>query len=182
MAHRIEFRRRPIRSKAAGRILNDEVRKELKVVAQSTANKLNSYVADWDSNIRFRVKATYATENRILMSVEAEGDALAIQRWNMVDSEGREGGAQIPKGNIRKPMRFQVGYARKTKIGVVRPVAPGERYGAWVSKWAVKQGEVKPAHLTEIVKRSLIEPTLDRRLNSARERAVRKFKNASRPG
>jgi hypothetical protein len=176
----LTIKRRPIKSQAAGKIMNDEIRGELKLIGDEVVGTyFDEVVRFWDSDISFRV-TVQVTASRVILTIKAVGDELAVQRWNMVDSEGRDGGVTITAKNPSDVMRYLSNYVKKTGLAVASSGgAPGSRYGDWVSARSVTQGAVEPGGYTERAKNELIEPALDRRIRAAYRRAFRKVTGRS---
>lgn len=181
MTGRMIVRRKPPKSQAQGKVMQDEIRTDLTQLFEAAAIRLESAVEDWTHPPEFKV-VVQSGPTRITGSITVANKEEAISpgftvgaAWDMVDSKGRRGGTVISSSDGGY-LRFQSGYARQTNWPgqPSYPVGPGERFGPWNAALTVEQGEVVPLHITEGVKQDVIDPVIDRRIRAAYRRAFRK--------
>jgi hypothetical protein len=160
------YKRRAISSQIRGKILQDEIRNELKALGEEAARPLNELVATWE-NLHFEVHVESGPK-RILLSIVDKGDEMSKKRWAMVDYKGRERRTIITAKKAGGRLKFQPGYVQKTGGG------SGEYFGNYVFPQAVIQGAVEPQGHTDKIKKEILEPGFRRRIRNAYRRAFRK--------
>lgn len=176
MPTQLKMKRAGIKSKIAGKILNEEIRRDLKTLGDQVVSLyFNQITRHWESNITFKV-SIQSTGSRIILSVIPQGDEEALKNWELVN-EGRPGGIKIVAKNPSGVMRYLSNYVRKTGLAVSGQ--PG-RSGEWVSAREVTQGAVEPGNFVEEAQEKYVQPNFAKVINRGYQRTWARARKESR--
>jgi hypothetical protein len=195
-------------SKYGGDIMDKEILDEFRgPFAAAVKQSYERITAGWsaESKPKFVVRAGKSSAGRFFWNIRVEGSELQKNRWQMVDSVGRKGGATIkPKtyfsGDFsdrtsRRGMKLKFkSYYPKTlprtpssssavraptsgppRVSISAPISAG---GQAFYMREVKQGAVEPRRFTELV----IEPSATIEFQKARRRAYQRVARRMRSG
>jgi hypothetical protein len=188
-----------IRGETLDKYMRDAINTELKPFAEKEFEK---YVGKWNLKPRLKDKrvAQVGQTRGQVFTMTVQGPKLAIDRWNMVDTEGRKGGKIVESKKTKyvkvaseRAIRGESGAGGRvqTKVEVrkVKVPMPLRRYLSktnhrgslftgsgeyeeppYAFRTKVKQGAVRPAYIT----RDHIAPVIRREMTRVVENAYRR--------
>ena len=192
----LTLKRRKSLSKYAGEIMDKEILDALRgEVARLAKREYAKLVQTWSTKPKFVVRAGKSSAGRFFWNVRVEG-GIEKDRWLMVDTLGRRGGAVIQsqdvgvrmRGNTRvysrKKLRFREyypktlprtptsGFSPKARTSGPPGTSSGGRIGRAYYKDIIYQGAVEPRRFTELV----VEPVVQEEFVAATKRAYNRVR------
>ena len=165
------FRRLP-------QVLEAELIAETEKMGRQMERYKKQVVSSWRKKPRF-VAVLDLANNRIALTVEAQGENGQIWRW-VDEGTGKAAGNRSDDYPIRPkapgyPLRFQTGYNARTQPVAAYDVGDGSRNGDWVSTYEVRHPGIEPREFT-IQSRKMLQSQFRKRIMQAIQRGIRKAK------
>jgi hypothetical protein len=186
---------RGLNSAIKGKKLNDFFKKALKEdIEPFILEHYESFVEGWEDKPTFKVIPRVGETGQTI-TVRVEGSNIAVDRWNMIDSEGRKGGKKIVSKKTRfKKVRETIQLRGRGRAGAVttkvetkkvRVPMPIRQYSSKTAKYGkrnfgdgsyedpttyryeVIQGKVIPLRITKNFLKKELEPEIKRSLELA---------------
>lgn len=157
----IRIIKRPPPAKVRFKLIQDQIVRELKPVAEEHVKERQEIVSDFETQIKFGHRIS-ATQKQITLSIMVENADSEVSEgftvgdlWKSLDRTGTRGPYPIPKNpQPGKRLAFRTNYQPHTRpIG--RSGGPGQATGPLVRPIQVQHPGIKPRHFSRVINKKL---------------------------